>query len=318
MQYKYIFGPVLSRRLGISLGVDLVTHKTCSLDCVYCECGKTTNLTLEQKEYVSFSDIKKELDHFWANNDDPDYITFSGSGEPTLNNRLGQIIEYIKDNKPHIKTAVLTNSTLFDDPAVRQALLKADLVIPSLDAVSKKAFIRINRPDKGLNITDILKGIEIFAREYKGEIWLEVFILPGFNNSESDLMLLKEAIKKIDPDLVQLNTLDRPGTMSDIEPASKLELERVREILGFDNIAIIAKIDDNIKVAPKIDTKDINAAILKTISRRPCTKQDLLQLLGVDMQILEKHITMLEQEKIILGKLRERGMFYQTIKDVNS
>jgi len=318
MQYKYIFGPILSRRLGISLGVDLVAHKTCSLDCVYCECGKTTNLTLEQKEYVRFSDIKKELGHFWAHNDDPDYITFSGSGEPTLNNRLGQIIEYIKDNKPNIKTAVLTNSTLFNDPAVRQGLLKADLVIPSLDAVSKKAFIRINRPDKGLNITDILKGIELFAREYKGEIWLEVFILPGFNNSESDLMLLKEAIKKIDPDLVQLNTLDRPGTISDIEPASKLELERVREILGFDNIAIIAKTDDNIKVAPKIDTKDINAAILKTINRRPCTKQDLLQLLGVDMQILEKHITMLEQEKIILGKLRERGMFYQTIKDVNS
>ncbi len=318
MQYKYIFGPVLSRRLGISLGVDLVAHKTCSLDCVYCECGKTTNLTLEQKEYVRFSDIKKELDDFWVHNDDPDYITFSGSGEPTLNNRLGQIIEYIKDNKSHIKTAVLTNSTLFDDPAVRQALLKADLVIPSLDAVSKKAFIRINRPDKGLNITDILKGMELFAREYKGEIWLEVFILPGFNNSESDLMLLKEAIKKIDPDLVQLNTLDRPGTMSDIEPASKFELKRVSEILGFDNIAIIAKIDENIKVAPKIDTKDINSAILKTISRRPCTKQDLLQLLGVDMQILEKNITMLEQEKVILGKLRERGIFYQTIKDVDS
>jgi wyosine [tRNA(Phe)-imidazoG37] synthetase (radical SAM superfamily) len=131
-------------------------------------------------------------------------------------------------------------------------------------------------------------------------------------------MLLKEAIKKIDPDLVQLNTLDRPGTMSAIEPASKLELKRVSKILGFDNIAIIAKIDDNIKVAPKIEIKDIKTAILKTISRRPCTKQDLLQLLGVDTQILEKHITMLEQEKIILGKLRERGIFYQTIKDVNS
>ncbi len=317
MQYKYIFGPVLSRRLGISLGVDLVTHKTCSLDCVYCECGKTTNLTLEQKEYVRFSDIKKELDHFWTHHDDPDYITFSGAGEPTLNNRLGQIIEYIKKNKPHIKTSVLTNSTLFDDPAVRQALLMADLVIPSLDAVSKKAFIRINRPDKGLNITDILKSIEIFAREYKGKIWLEVFILPGFNDSESDLILLKEAINKIDPDLVQLNTLDRPGTMSDIEPASKFELERVSEILGFDNIEIIAKIDENIKTNPEIARKDIKAAIIKTINRRPCTKQDLLQLLGVDRQILEKHITMLEQEKMIIGKLQERGIFYQTIKDLN-
>ena len=142
MQYKYIFGPILSRRLGISLGVDLVPHKTCSLDCVYCECGKTTDLTIEQKEYVKFKDVKKELEHFWNHNDDPDYITFSGSGEPSLNSKLGKVIEFIKTQKPYIKTAVLTNSTLFDDPDVRQSLLKAELVIPSLDAVSNKAFIK--------------------------------------------------------------------------------------------------------------------------------------------------------------------------------
>ncbi len=317
MRYKYIFGPILSRRLGISLGVDLVPHKTCSLDCVYCECGKTTDLTCEKKEYVSFKDVTKELDHFWIHNDDPDYITFSGSGEPTLNNKLGQVIEYIKSSKPYIKTAVLTNSTLCQDLAVRQILFKADLVIPSLDAVSRKAFIKINRPDKVLDINGIINGIKTFAKEYKGEIWLEVLILPGFNDHDSELQLLKEAIHKINPDLVQINTLDRPGTMSDIEPASKLELEKVKDILGFDNIEIIAKINENIKVDPEIKEKDIKAAIIKTINRRPCTKQDLLQVFGVEANLLEKYIAMLEQEKTIMGKLRERGVFYQTIKENN-
>jgi len=317
MQYKYIFGPILSRRLGISLGIDLVPHKTCSLDCVYCECGKTTDLTCEQKEYVRFKDVKKELDHFWIHNNDPDYITFSGSGEPTLNDKLCKIIEYIKKNKPYIKTAVLTNSTLLHHSSVRDALLKADLVIPSLDAVSKKAFIKINRPDSDLDIDKIINGIATFAKEYQGKIWLEVLILPGFNDKKSDLILLKEAIKKINPDLVQLNTLDRPGTLPDIIPASRIELERVKDILGFDNMEIIAKIDETIKVKPDIQKRDIKAAIIKTINRRPCTKQDLLQVLGVETKILEKYISILEKEKMIFGQSRERGVFYQTIKDKN-
>ena len=315
MQYKYIFGPVLSRRLGISLGIDLVTHKTCSLDCLYCECGKTTNLTLEQKEYVAFKHIKKELDHFWENNKDPDYITFSGSGEPTLNNYLGRVVEYIKENKPDIKVAVLTNSTLFNYAQVRQALLKADLVIPSLDAVSKNAFIKINRPEKNLDINEIIKGIETFTGEYKGKIWLEVFILPGINDNDSDLLLLKKAIEKINPDKVQLNTLDRPGTKSDINPASKSDLERVKEIIGFDNMEIIAKIDKNRKANQQTQAKDIKTAIIKTINRRPCTKQDLVQLLGIEAQILEKYLNMLEQEKIITGTTRERGVFYNTVRE---
>ncbi|MBU8911822.1 MAG: radical SAM protein [Desulfobacterales bacterium] len=313
MQYKHIFGPVPSRRLGISLGVDLVTHKTCSLDCVYCECGKTTQLTLEQKEYVRFKDVKKELDHYWQHNVDPDYLTFSGSGEPTLNNRLGQVIDYIKEKKPHVKVAVLTNSTLFFDPAVHQALLKADVVVPSLDAVSKKTFARINRPDPALDIHRVVKGIETFAKEYTGKIWLEVFILPGINDSRSDLVLLKEAIQKINPEVIQINTLDRPGTMSDIKPASRPELEKVIEILGFPNIEVIAKVDGDINA--RIKRADVRAAIVETIHRRPCTKKDLLQILGVEKQEIDKVINSLEQEKKIVGKIRERGIFYQTLKE---
>ncbi|CCK82142.1 radical SAM protein [Desulfobacula toluolica] len=313
MQYHHIFGPVPSRRLGISLGVDLVTHKTCSLDCIYCECGKTTRLTMEQKEYVRFKDVKKELDHFWQHNDDPDYITFSGAGEPTLNSKLGQVIGYIKDKKPHINVAVLTNSTLFFDPTVRHALLKADLVVPSLDAVSDKAFARINRPGKTLDTKEIVKGIEAFAKEYKGKIWLEIFILPGINDSTSDLLLLKEAVQKIQPNLVQINTLDRPGTLAGIKPASRSELERAIQIIGFPNSQIIAKVDKNIRA--HIQRENIKAAIVETIHRRPCTKQDLLKILGVEKEVINNHLTILEQEGKIVGKTQERGVFYQTLKD---
>ena len=312
MKYTHIFGPVPSRRLGISLGVDLVSHKTCSLDCVYCECGKTTRLTIDQKEYVRLADVKKELDHFWQHNADPDYITFSGSGEPTLNSRLGKVIDYIKAKKPQIKVAVLTNSTLFWDPAVRRALLRADLVVPSLDAVSKNAFVRINRPSRLLDVDSMVEGIEAFAREYTGTIWLEIFILPGFNDSSSDLLLLKGAVERINPDRVQINTLDRPGTLPGLHPASGAELERVVRTIGFPQTEIIASVDKEINA--RIKREDVKAAIVETIQRRPCTKEDLLQILGVEKQVIDREIHCLEQENKIVGKRQDRGVFFQTIK----
>ncbi len=313
MQYKHIFGPVPSRRLGISLGIDLVTHKICSLDCLYCECGKTTLSTLERREYVKFEDVKKELDYYWKHNADPDYITFSGSGEPTLNSRLGDVIEYIKEEKPKIMVAVLTNSTLFFDPDVQKELLKADLVIPSLDAASKMGFERINRPKKGLEVRSIVSGIETFANQYKGRLWLEVLILPGINDSKTDLLQLKTAIEKINPDRVQINTLDRPGTVLDLKPASKSDLEKVIQTIGFHNTEIVAKADE--KKQAGINREDVSAAIIETIHRRPCTKKDLMQILDVEKQVIDNHINRLEKEKKIVGKNRERGVFYQTLKE---
>ncbi len=313
MKYHHIFGPVISRRLGISLGVDLVTHKICSLDCVYCECGKTTQLTTEQKEYVVFNQVKKELDHFWEHHSDPDYITFSGSGEPTLNNRIGHVIDYIKAEKPHINVAVLTNATLFPKLEVRKALLKADLIIPSLDAISKKTFARINRPEKQLDIDRIVKGIEVFSKEYRGKIWLEVFILPGINDKKPEMLLLKEAIKKINPDRIQLNTLDRPGTVSNIQPASKQDLEKAAQILGSDRCEIIAKAGDNKNA--QIKRKDGKQAILETIHRRPCTKKDIMKMIDLEEHVIDTYIKDLEKEKKIIGKMQARGIFYQTLKE---
>lgn len=313
MLYKHIFGPVLSRRLGVSLGVDLVRHKICSMDCIYCECGKTTDLTTDLKEVVKYDKVRHELDHYWQNNDDPDYITFSGSGEPTLNPCLGQVISYIKKEKPQIKVAVLTNSSLFDNPDVRDSLLKADLVVPSLDAVSKRAFEQINRPHSSLDIDKMIKGLETFAREFDGRMWLEVLILPGVNDADHDLELLKTAIKTISPDLVQLNTLDRPGTETDILPAEMDELKRTADILQYPGIEIIAK-PKKTKVF-QTDRKDICSAIIETIHRRPCTLEDLSQTLGFPEEVIVQHIDTLEKENKIFSTARERGIFYQTIKD---
>jgi len=311
MSYQHIFGPVPSRRLGISLGVDLVTHKICSLDCVYCECGKTTNLTLQRRAYVSFDAVKKELDHYWEHNEDPDYITFSGSGEPTLNRELGRVIAYIKGQKPGVKVAVLTNSTLLKDPDVRQELALADLVVPSLDAVSKEAFTKLNRPVKGVSVEDIIQGIQAFALEFTGKIWLEIFILPGINDTPQELKAFRQIILSIDPEMVQLNTLDRPGTVSHIQPATPAQLDRVKERLDMDIIQIIARITDKKNMGQH---RDMASAVLETIHRRPCTREDLAAILSVNPDQMDTLLAGLEAEGRIESRHQARGVFYQTIK----
>lgn len=188
--YKYLFGPVPSRRLGMSLGVDLIPHKVCTLNCVYCECGATTGLTADRKEYVPAYKVIKELELYFSENRKPDYITFSGAGEPTLNSAIGVVLDWIKENIPDVPAAVLTNGTLLSDPKLRKEILKADLVIPSLDAASPEAFKALDRPHESIRLADYIQGLIDFRKEYSGEIWLEVFILPDYNNDEKNLYLL--------------------------------------------------------------------------------------------------------------------------------
>ena len=311
MKYRHLFGPVLSRRLGISLGVDLVTHKICSLNCVYCECGKTTLLTKVRKEYVSCDTVCRELDHYWAHNQDPDYITFSGSGEPTLNLALGQVIAHIKTKKPGMKVAVLTNTTLMSDPGVCADLALADIVVPSLDAVSVKVFHRINRPCAGIHPAEIVACIAGFARDFTGEIWLEIFVLPGVNDTQEELQMLKAAIKKIQPQRVQLNTLDRPGTVDTLTPASLDELDRVIRILGGNNVEVIARAGTRAK-RPK--AADPVSAVLETIHRRPCTKEDLAALLGLPAEEIDALLVDLSAAGSITSRTQDRGVFFFTRK----
>ncbi len=311
--YKFLFGPVPSRRLGISLGVDLVPHKVCSLNCVYCECGKTTKLTNERMEYVPVDKVLKELDHFFKNNPDPDYITFSGAGEPTLNSGLGEVLDFIKSGKPDIPVAVLTNGTLLNDAGVRKELMKADVILPSLDSALDDTFQKINRPYHELKTDKIINGLVDFRKEFKGKIWLEVFILPGYNDDTRNLDALKQAILRIKPDLVQLNTLDRPGTVEDLKPMTKSGLQKIIEYWQLDNVEIIASAPERKDIISY--RKDTETAILETISRRPCTIEDMAKTLGMHVNEINKYLGVLENENKIESKKLERGVFYMINKN---
>ena len=308
MAYRYLFGPVPSRRLGISLGIDLVPHKTCLFNCVYCECGRTTNLTCERREYVPTNEVIAELDEFLATAPDLDYVTFAGSGEPTLHSGIGEIISFIKDRYPCYRVAVLTNSALFTDPGVRAALMRADLVVPSLDAVSEEVFVKINRPSPGITAGQVLEGLLDFAREYTGEVWLEIFIVPGVNDTDKELQLLKDAVTAIEPDRVQLNTLDRPGAEDWVRPASPEAIERIAAMLGGNAGAIGVAYAG--RTLPPV-TREIRETILATIRRRPCTPRDLATLLGIRPTEVAKHLRVLEAEGLIEDVEEKRGVFYR-------
>lgn len=306
--YKHLFGPVPSRRLGMSLGVDMVPKKVCSLNCVYCEVGQTTLLTVRRKEYVPEREIIKELKDFFKKHPDPDFITFSGYGEPTLNTALENVIAYLKSERPEIPVAVLTNGTLFGDPDVRRSLLQTDLVLPSLDAVTKEVFQKINRPDPTLDPDTYIEGLAAFRKEFTGKIWLEVFILPGYNDSTSELDALKQKIIKIRPDVVQLNTLDRPGTEPGLRSATRKELESIKDYWDLPAVEIISS-----SAAGK-DTKsyrkDIRNAILETINRRPCTLDDISRITGLHVNEINKYLDTLEDAGDIRTERQDRGLFY--------
>lgn len=228
MKLKYIFGPVLSRRLGNSLGIDLIPYKTCSLDCIYCECGKTNNLTARREEYVPTKDVINELDRCLINKPEIDYITFSGSGEPLLHNGIKRIINHLKNNYDY-KVALLTNSIHFIDRNIIEEVKKLDLIIPSLDAVTQESFIKINRPLENIFIDDVIDGLIRLRSNFSNQIWLEIFIVPGINDNNNELVKFKTVIKRIKANRIQLNSLDRIGTLKNIKKASEKKLQSIAE-----------------------------------------------------------------------------------------
>jgi wyosine [tRNA(Phe)-imidazoG37] synthetase (radical SAM superfamily) len=307
--YKYLFGPVPSRRLGMSLGIDLIPKKVCSLDCVYCEVGKTTKLTTDRLEYVKYDKVIAELKHYMSNKPKIDFITFSGSGEPTLNNRIGDVLNFIKDNYPEVRTAVLTNGTLLSDKKLREELRQIDVILPSLDAASQKAFEKINRPHSKLSLQNYIQGLVDLRNEYEGKIWLEILFLKGYNDSDNELNKLKEAILKIKPDRIQLNTLDRTGTEEGLIPLTKKELQYVIDFWDLPNVEIIASQFERTVIESY--REDVESAILETIARRPCTLDDLHSFLGIHVNEINKYLGVLEANSKIETIHLERGVFYE-------
>ncbi|HZD43907.1 MAG TPA: radical SAM protein [Methanomicrobiales archaeon] len=309
MIYKHLFGPVPSRRLGVSLGIDLVPHKTCTYDCIFCECGRTTDLTCERREYVPTEEVLEELDDYLTSHPLLDYITFSGSGEPTLHTGIGNIIHHITSRYPEYRVAILTNGCLLTDESVRMDILEADLIIPTLSAVSQDLFRKIHRPYPGLDPVRIIDGLVELRKEFSHEIWLEVFIVPGINTGAAELARLRSAIERIQPDRVQLNTLDRPGAVEWVRAAGRDELERIADYLDGEHIEIIAPASSR-RESPGF-SGTIQETIVSTLERRPCTVIDLAEMLGLHPAEVNKYLEVLLEEGLLEERCGERGVFFR-------
>jgi wyosine [tRNA(Phe)-imidazoG37] synthetase (radical SAM superfamily) len=303
---KYIFGPVPSRRLGNSLGIDLIPFKTCSFDCIYCQLGKTTTRTISRKEYIPVKAILSELKEILKEKRSPDYLTLSGSGEPTLNSGIGKLIQEIK-KLTSLPIAVLTNGSLLFREKVRQELKGADLIIPSLDSAVQSTFEQINRPFKSLNIEQIIEGIRFFRQDFKGNIYLEIMLVKGINDTPTELKRLADAIQEIRPTKVQLNTVVRPPAEDFAQPLIKDEMQAVKDKLG-ERVEIISEYDRRQIGAHKTETE---SEIIKLVRRRPVTLTDISNSLGIHPAEAAKYIETLTRKGLIGYRKYGKEKFYR-------
>ena len=248
--YKHVFGPVPSRRLGISLGVDLVLSKSCNLNCIFCECGATKKIQLERQRFKDMNEILNEIQSV-LKDIKPDYITFSGSGEPTLSLDLGNISKAIKEDlKYKGKICLITNSLLLANQEVIKELEYIDLIVPTLNTLKQDIFEKIVRPDYRTSVDEIKKGfINLNNSNYKGKIWIEIFILENINDSEENFIEIADFLnsENIRYDKIQLNTIDRVGAERDLKAISFdkiLKAKRILEENGLHNIEIIKSLNE--------------------------------------------------------------------------
>jgi len=303
---KYFYGPVPSRRLGRSYGVDIVPFKVCTLDCVYCQLGKTTDRTIERKDYGPIEPILAELRETLAEGLEADFITIAGSGEPTLNLRLGELIDGIK-KITDIPVAVLTNGTLLYKEDVRADCAKADVVMPSLDAGDEQTFQRINQPHKDISIENLISGLCAFRDEFIGRIWLEVFFVEDLNTDDEQIAKIRDAIELIRPDKVQLNTAVRPTAEADIK---RLDAERLR--------AIAARLGPKCEVVADFSLSHHGRSfenkaedVLSILKRRPCSLNDICSGLGIGRNEALKYITGLQHKGIIHSEKKDGRVFFK-------
>lgn len=307
-QYRYLFGPVPSRRLGLSLGVDIIPFKTCTQNCLYCQLGRDGNLTLERKSYVPPEAVLKEIEQWLHEGGKADYITISGSGEPTLHRQLEKILDGIHA-LTSIPIAVITNGTLLHLPDVRKACCKADVVLPSLDAGDETTFQEINKPHPNLKFVDFVDGLLSFRKEYIGPIWLEVFLCDNLNTGTESIQNLRQLIAKICPDRVQLNTAVRPTAHPGIKAVNPEKLKAIAEQLRPD-AEIIADFPVD---SAALGGTGSETQILDTLKRRPCGLEELCKSLSISPNFALKYLQHLQEQ----GKIRienQQGKLFYCVK----
>jgi len=286
----FVFGPVPSRRFGRSLGVDLVPFKTCPYDCIYCQLGRTTHKTVERREWVPLGDVLSEVEARLES--DPDYITLSSSGEPTLYSRVGDLIAGIK-RMTTVPVAVLTNGALLSHPDVRRELREADVVAPSLDAPDERLFAWINRPHRSVCYDEMLHGLTQLRAEYPGRIWLEVFLIAGVTALNTEAARLAALAEQIAPDRIQLNTATRPTAESYVEAASPERMQELATLFG-ERAEVIT---DLAQTTRPTGATAKGAEVRALLARRPCTATDVAHGLAIHLNEALKY----------LGELVERG-----------
>jgi len=306
-----LFGPVKSRRLGKSLGIEMVPKKVCTMNCIYCEVGKTTDLTLERKEYYPWDLIEKSILQAKELEDTFDVLTFTGSGEPSLNIHFEKAIALAKKiiKKP---VAVLTNATLLHISSVRKALAEVDIVLPSLDAGTPETFKKINKPLPQIEFKSVVENLKKLREEMKGEMWLEVLFVKRLNDSEEELKALKSVIDYIKPHKIQLNTVVRPPAFEKAQPVSFEKLEKIAEFLGEKAEIIVhkKKLDKVTKTFKNLEKEKIKEKILNYIKRRPSTVEELSSALGIEKKLIKSFLIELVSEGTVKEKIHEEKTFY--------
>lgn len=306
---KYLFGPVNSRRLGLSQGIDLIPSKICNFNCIYCEVGPTVRLTCERREYFPTEEILAEIDILLADPDAAalDVFTVTASGEPTLHSGLGRVIRHIRERaaKP---VAVLTNGSTFHLADVRQELSAADLVIPSLDSARPESYRRINRPAPCAVLDEIIAGLTRFVDEFAGEVWLEILLAKGVNDSEEDIAALVAAVSEINPARVQLNTVVRPPLESFAHPLSRAEME-----------AVAARFSGRVEIIADFSRRSqqgfrplVEAEVLEMLKRRPCTAADICDALHYDPEQTAEALTQMTASGSVRPSEHLGKMYFQT------
>jgi len=281
---RHVFGPVMSGRLGRSLGVDPLGARICDLDCVYCEVGATQALTTSRKRYAPAETVLAEL-AAWKEegHPNPDVVTLGGLGEPTLSRECGRIIAGARKILPGVPVAVLTNATLLWDPEARADIQEADMVLPSMDTLVEEEFRRLNRPHADLDLETIKAGLLTFRAEYRGLIFLEILLLAGVNDTDANLERLRAYCGELRPDRIDVTTMSRPGAEADARPVDTATLARFRAALGAESRATKAG-----SIAPTGSAGDIAWRVAESIERRPQTVAGLADALGASPTEIEE------------------------------
>jgi len=325
---KHLFGPVNSRRLVLSQGIDLLPPKTCNFNCIYCEINKAPQLSCERGEHVPTDIILAEIDELLADTArvrDIDVFTITASGEPTLHTGIGTIVRHIKE-KTDKRVAILTNGSQLHLKEVRQDLMAADIVIPSLDAARPESFRRVNRPAKcSADLETIIAGIARFSREFSGEIWLEILLVENINDTEEDIAALVNAIARIKPSRVQLNTVARPPFELFAKPLTRKRMDEIKgEIAkGYDGpVDILAgskgnEISDSGKgregLLDAISPGKAEEEIVEMLLRRPCTATDIAATLNMDAEHASEILVAMEKKGSLTTRIHGGKKYYRTI-----